>query len=230
MAIGQFCCSVCGSREFKFSEVLWDGLTDEWQICEEERRYIDRQQGEQCIRCGSNLRSIALADGLRNVFSTDKTLSDFVASASSKASILEINEAGTLHSLLMKLPGHVFAEYPRVDMHALPFDAESFDVVVHSDTLEHVKNPVHALQECGRVLKTGGALCFTIPIIVGRMSRSRDGLKPSYHGDPALNASDYLVHTEFGADAWTYIMRAGFSQLRIFAVEYPAAISFVAIR
>ncbi|UIL28707.1 class I SAM-dependent methyltransferase [Rhizobium leguminosarum] len=158
MAIGQFCCSVCGSREFKFSEVLWDGLTDEWQICEEERRYIDRQQGEQCIRCGSNLRSIALADGLRNVFSTDKTLSDFVASASSKASILEINEAGTLHSLLMKLPGHVFAEYPRVDMHALPFDAESFDVVVHSDTLEHVKNPVHALQECGRVLKTGGAL------------------------------------------------------------------------
>lgn len=110
MAIGQFCCSVCGSREFKFSEVLWDGLTDEWQICEEERRYIDRQQGEQCIRCGSNLRSIALADGLRNVFSTDKTLSDFVASASSKASILEINEAGTLHSLLMKLPGHGFTE------------------------------------------------------------------------------------------------------------------------
>jgi SAM-dependent methyltransferase len=230
MDMPKFSCSVCGANEFRFTPVLWDGLVDEWQISKEERHYIDRQQGEQCAACGSNLRSIALADALRNVVSTGDTLTTFLSTpAAARLAVLEINEAGTLHRWLKPLSGHVFAEYPAVDMHALPYDAGSFDIIVHSDTLEHVENPVHALAECRRVLKPGGALCFTVPIIVGRMSRTRDGLKPSYHGDPAKNASDYLVQTEYGADAWTHLIQAGFSQIRIFTVEYPSAIAFAAV-
>ena len=230
MDMSKFSCSVCGGKEFRFTPVLWDSLVDEWQISTEERRYIDRQQGEQCVSCGSNLRSIALASAMKNILSTNDTLSNFLSTAvAAKLAVLEINEAGTLHPWLKPLPRHVFAEYPAVDMHALPYLGGSFDIVVHSDTLEHVENPVHALTECRRVLKPGGALCFTIPIIVGRMSRTRDGLKPSYHGDPAKNASDYLVQTEYGADAWTHLIQAGFSQVRIFTVEYPSAIAFAAI-
>ena len=41
----------------------------------------------------------------------------------------------------------------------------SFDLVVHSDTLEHVPDPLRALQECRRVLRPGGALCFTVPTL-----------------------------------------------------------------
>ncbi|MDP9840707.1 SAM-dependent methyltransferase [Neorhizobium huautlense] len=223
-------CIVCGSKEFRFKAVLWDELVDDWQISSEERHYIDRQQGEQCVSCGSNLRSIALADAVRNVVSSDDMLTGYLSSPPAhELKILEINEAGSLHSWLKPLPGHVFAEYPEVDMHALPYDADCFDIVIHSDTLEHVENPVHALTECRRVLKRGGALCFTVPIIVGRMSRTRCGIKPSYHGDPTKNASDYLVHTEYGADAWTQLVQAGFSQIRIFTVEYPSAIAFAAI-
>lgn len=230
MDVPKFSCSVCGSKELRFTAVLWDELVDEWQISNEERHYIDRQQGEQCVSCGCNLRSIALADAFRNAVSTEGTLTDYLSSPpAKKLEILEINEAGTLHSWLKPLPGHVFAEYPEVDMHALPYASGRFDIVIHSDTLEHVQNPVHALTECRRVLKRGGALCFTVPIIVGRMSRTRDGLKPSYHGDPAKNASDYLVYTEYGADAWTQLVQAGFSQIRIFTVEYPSAIAFAAI-
>src|SRR5208282_3830755 len=42
-------------------------------------------------------------------------------------------------------------------------------LVIHSDTLEHVERPVRALEECRRVLAPGGRVCFTVPIIVGRL-------------------------------------------------------------
>jgi ubiquinone/menaquinone biosynthesis C-methylase UbiE len=102
--------------------------------------------------------------------------------------------------------------------------------VVHSDTLEHVINPIHALMECRRVLKQTGGLCFTVPIIVGRMTRSRSGLPFSHHGNQATSADDYAVRTEFGADAWTYLMEAGFTTVSIHAVAYPAATAFLAFK
>lgn len=104
----------------------------------------------------------------------------------------------------------------------ISYPSGTFDIVIHSDTLEHVPNPVHALSECRRVLKPGGALCFTVPIIVGRMTRDRAGLPKSYHGDPTTATDDLIVRTEFGADAWTYVMEAGFNRVTIHAVGYPA--------
>ena len=194
-----------------------------------EADYIDRQQGEFCIGCGANLRSIALANALRWTFGTDEPLARFCASPeASTFKILELNEAGTLHPFLKKFPGHVFGAYPQVDMHALPYSNGVFDVVVHSDTLEHVPNPIHALGECRRMLAPRGTLCFTIPIIVARLSRGRDGLPNSYHGNAATRANDLVVQTEFGADAWTYPMQAGFSEVHLFSVEYPAALAMAA--
>jgi hypothetical protein len=51
-------------------------------------------------------------------------------------------------------------------------------------------------------------------------------LPQSFHGDPANPRQDYVVHTEFGADAWTYLFEAGFSDISMHAVEYPAALAF----
>ena len=88
--------------------------------------------------------------------------------------------------------------------------------------------PIHALSECRRVLKTGGVLCFTVPTIVGRMSRNRDGLPKSYHGGANAPDQDCSVKTEFGADAWTAVLEAGFSNVSIHAVEYPAGLAYLA--
>jgi YHS domain-containing protein len=38
------------------------------------------------------------------------------------------------------------------------------------------------LTECRRVPRPGGVLCFTVPIVVGRLSRRREGLAKSFHG------------------------------------------------
>ena len=224
-------CSVCGGSEFTLRPILWQGLVDEWQLSPSERAYVDLQQGKYCDGCGANLRSIALSNALLTARQGTGTLSSFVATPqAAEIKLLELNEAGTLSTILRRLPGHVFGAYPEVDMHALPYPSESFDLVVHSDTLEHVPNPLHALGECRRVLSPGGALCFTVPVIIGRMSRSRVGLPKSYHGDPTTAADDFVVQTEFGADAWTYPMRAGFSEVRLYAVEYPAGLAVTAFR
>lgn len=222
-------CSVCGGAAFTHKPVLWPALIEQWQISPAEAAYIDRQQGECCARCGANLRSIALATAIRWAVRTEDDLADFCASPSaSDFKVLELNEAGTLHSLLAQMAGHVFGTYPAIDMHALPFPTGSFDLVIHSDTLEHVANPIHALSECRRVLSPGGALCFTVPTIVGRLSRSRDGLAKSHHGNPDESGDDFIVHTEFGADVWTFPLQAGFSTVHLFSFEYPAAIAMTA--
>jgi SAM-dependent methyltransferase len=222
-------CSICGGDDFRSNAVLWDALANEWQLSPDERAYVDRQQGKACTRCGGNLRSIALSDAIRQSVRTSLALQDFVASTTSASlSLLEINEAGTLGPILQRLALHTLAAYPEVDMHDMPYPDASFDIVVHSDTLEHVSQPIRALSECRRVLRAGGWLCFTVPTIVGRLSRSRAGLRKSFHGSASTGADDYLVHTEFGADMWTFVIKAGFSSLMIHTVSFPDAIAISA--
>jgi SAM-dependent methyltransferase len=222
-------CSVCGEHQYAFNKVLWKSLIDEWQLSPLEVDYIDRQQGQRCGSCGSNLRSIALSNAIRTFLETEALLCDIPKMNMYKdLKILEINEAGMLSPFLKLFPHYVYASYPEVDMHSLPYADGSFDLVIHSDTLEHVSNPIHALTECKRVLKSTGALCFTVPMVVGRLSKSREGLPPSYHGNPAVNATDYIVHTEYGADAWTHLLLAGFTEVTINSVQYPAALALTA--
>lgn len=222
-------CGICGGTSFKKHRVLWEALINEWQISQAETDYIDRQQGETCNLCGANLRSIALANAVRTFLGTNALLQEISTSELGKStSILEINEAGMLTPFLKSFDRYVFGAYPEVDMHAIPYADDIFDLVIHSDTLEHIKNPIHALTECRRVLKPGGALCFTVPVIVGRLSRNRDGLPKSYHGSPGVMQEDFVVHTEFGADTWAYVMEAGFTNISIHSVGYPAAIAFLA--
>lgn len=136
-------------------------------------------------------------------------------SANAGLSVLEINMAGTLANCLKAMPGHRLISYPEYDMTKLNFGSAEYDLVIHSDTLEHVNYPVVAMSECLRVLKQGGRCIFTIPIVVGRFSRSRVGLKNSYHGYACAhrvwsgllgNGDDrriqFMFHLLFGIPCW----------------------------
>lgn len=223
-------CPVCGGSNFSYQEVLWPELVNDWQLSTHEVDYINRQQGLLCTGCGNNLRSMALADAILFAYNYPNTLLNFVDSNLAKSiKILEINEAGGLSSILKRVPNHQLARYPEHDMTRLSFESATFDLVLHSDTLEHVPNPVAGLSECRRVLTNNGRCIFTVPIITGRLTRSRAGLKNSYHGAQNQFGGDYVVHTEFGADMWKFALEAGFTSTRIHSLEYPAALAIEAM-
>lgn len=224
-------CPVCGGKKFAFPEILWPELVAEWQISPQETDYINRQQGLSCVSCGNNLRSMALANAMLRSFNFDGLLKDFVRSEQAKSiSVLEINEAGGLSSTLGGLQNYRFIKYPEYDMTKLNLESDTFDLVVHSDTLEHVPDIISGLSECRRVLKKGGRCIFTVPIIVNRLTRSRKGLKDSFHGRPTEKLQDFMVYFEFGADVWKFPLEAGFNNVLIHALEYPAGLAIEAIK
>jgi SAM-dependent methyltransferase len=224
-------CACCGSKEFVAKKVLWPALVNEWGLSEDETQYVDRQQGLLCAHCGSSLRSMALALAICRCYGHGGTFRQFVTKfRTRRLRVLEVNEAGALTQFLSKLPKHQLVKYPEVDMMRMPYLDRSYDLVVHSDTLEHVPQPVAALAECYRVLAPGGYCAFTIPVIVDRMTRSRAGLPPSYHGDSSQRAADFAVHTEYGSDAWKHLILAGFQECRLMTPEFPSALAFVGAR
>ncbi|MEX2376191.1 MAG: methyltransferase domain-containing protein [Dehalococcoidia bacterium] len=213
-------CSVCGSTSFADAAVLWPELIAEWEISTVEVAYIDRQQGTRCTTCGTSLRGVALAGAfLRHLGS----LGPLTVLAGDDRRILDLNGCAGVSEALARLPGYERRDYPQIDMQAMPFSDGAFDIVMHSDTLEHVADPVRALRECLRVTSGKGAVIFTIPLIVGRLTRSRDGLPRSLHGAPNDSRDDFVVRTEFGADFWAYALLAGASSVTVTSAEFPSA-------
>jgi SAM-dependent methyltransferase len=174
---------------------------------------------------------MALALAICRSYGHSSVFKDFIRQFKNRElRVLELNEVGGLTQFLSELPKHHLAKYPQVDMMRMPYPDCSYDLVVHSDTLEHITNPVSALAECYRVLAPGGYCVFTIPVIVGRLTRSRAGLPQSYHGDSSQRAADFAVQTEYGCDAWQHLILAGFQECRLITPEFPSALAFVGAR
>ena len=106
------------------------------------------------------------------------------------------------------------------DLTRLTFGDSAFDVVISSDVMEHVSDPVAGFREVHRVLKRGGCYVFTLPIrvpmkkeTVTRAVIKPDGtvehiLEPYYHKD-GLNGKS-LVYTDFGQDIFDLLGEIGF--------------------
>lgn len=222
-------CSICGGGSFIRFPVLTPPLIEEWGLAPDEVLTIERQQGLTCDGCGANLRACALADAIRRVFGSDLTLAQYARTeAAARWRILDVNGVPGVSDALCRLPFYRRGDFPRLDLQALAYPDGVFDLVLHSDTLEHIADPLRALTECRRVLAVDGALCFTVPILVGRLTRDRTDLPPSYHGVPGTRHEDFRVHTEFGADAWTLPLRAGFGAVELNHIAFPTALALTA--
>ena len=225
-----FYCFVCGGTSFEYHKIIWKELARDWQLSPFELEYINLQQGKKCSHCHSNMRSNVLAHALIEALASKSqslhqlTLNEY--HLTQEVSILEVNAAGTLGQYLEKFAKRCQVEYPEYNMHGLDIIAKKFDIVIHSDTLEHVPNPVHALSQCKDILRDGGSLIYTVPVIVGRMSRDRTGLSDSSHSK--VSRLDYRVATEFGADFWRFPLDAGFSNIQIHTIDFPVAVSITA--
>jgi SAM-dependent methyltransferase len=107
-------------------------------------------------------------------------------------------------------PGESFEGTRCENLEAQTFAAESFDLVITQDVMEHIFHPQKAHQEIYRTLRPGGYHIHTAPIykdLVVTEQRARleqDGqithlAEPEYHGNP-ISGEGSLVTFHYGYD------------------------------
>ena len=78
-----------------------------------------------------------------------------------KAKLMNLEVSQQLIEIAQKrYPQETFRQ---TDLHNMPFETESQDVVVSLETLEHVPDPLHFLLEVHRILKVGGKCILSAP-------------------------------------------------------------------
>ncbi|MEX1003131.1 MAG: class I SAM-dependent methyltransferase [Crocinitomicaceae bacterium] len=79
----------------------------------------------------------------------------------------------------------------------LPIKSDSMDIVIASNTLEHLPDTDGFLNECHRILKSGGSIIITVPFLI------------PLHQEPF----DFLRFTEYQLE---YLLKkSGFSEIKI---------------
>jgi SAM-dependent methyltransferase len=185
----------------------------------------DSDESQICIWCRANLRYELLADYLRQL---DLPSLD----------VLELDPGSPLRGILSRARTHIRSFYrPDVvvgsvgadgavcqDITRLSYADASLDLIVSSDVLEHVPDAHAALRESARVLRSGGAHIFTVPVRANTQRRAtvENGeivhLKaPEYHLDP-LDPAGILAFWDFGLDLPAYFATEA---LRIGAARGP---------
>lgn len=214
-------CAVCGQRALMLRRPrsIPRKLIAMWGLTPRLAEALIRKETLRCSRCGAKLRARRLAEVLVELGPRDRgfrSVRDWVASPEVQAlRVAEINKVDGLHQELLKLPHLRYSEFeaqPSVaseDLTRLSYDDESFDIVITSESLEHVPDLAAALGEIRRVLKPGGVHVFTIPLLPSverTFSRARLGAKgeievlvPPLIHHPGGDAG-WVVFTEFGMD------------------------------
>jgi SAM-dependent methyltransferase len=121
------------------------------------------------------------------------------------------------------------------NLERLTFADATFDIVITSDVMEHVRLADRAHEEIRRVLKPNGVYLFTVPVFVGFPNRLKHTalrvqlvdpddprkdvplLEAEYHGDANSPGNRTLVYRNFGLDLDQSLQELGFD------VQYTSA-------
>jgi SAM-dependent methyltransferase len=186
-------------------------------------RLRNEETGVRCIGCGASAVHRALAQALR------RHVRDLAG-----CDCCELSARGPWAALLSRRARSValseyFADLPSgaqrdgvrcEDVQRLSYADASFDLVTHTEVLEHVPDDAAALAQLHRVLRPGGLLLFTVPLHGGKtLERARfragviEHIEPAvYHGDPARGGSPVLAFRDYGDDIVARLRAAGFAE------------------
>jgi SAM-dependent methyltransferase len=136
----------------------------ECPCCQRRFRKFARFYGDhvQCPGCGSLMRHRALQLLLHDELHVEGTVRDFLHVAPNSVGMRRVMES-------MPFGRYVALDLdsPLADVHAdvtdLPFEDDSFDLIVCLHVLEHVQDDRKALAEFHRVLRPGGKAMLQVP-------------------------------------------------------------------
>jgi SAM-dependent methyltransferase len=233
-------CVVCG----RFRPMLYRRrrierrLEELWGLTPRLGDALARKETGGCTHCGAKLRGRRMAQVVLNLYPVGippgpaPSLADWVQHAEIEPlRVAEINWIDGLHDQLRHLPRFASSDYrpgaapgDRVDgvrsedLTRLTYPDACFDLLLTSETLEHIPDLAAALREIRRVLAPGGRHIFTVPLLpqtaqtfaraIARPDGTIEDLAPriAHPGGDSGN----LVFTEFGADLPELMRRAGF--------------------
>jgi SAM-dependent methyltransferase len=211
-------------------------LVELWGISPRLARAFARKESWSCSHCGANLRAKRIAQVLLALYPIGSAPARFLAlwveqPETRKLRVAEINVIDGLHSYLRALPLFSGSDYKgeegsasadasqrSEDLTRLTYPDNSFDLIVTSETLEHVPDLQAALREIRRVLVPGGQHVFTVPVLPATQqtfARSMvlpDGTIEDRAPRICHPGGDwgYPVFTEFGTDLPAVLSKTGF--------------------
>jgi len=182
------------------------------------------EAGLRCARCAAGAVQISLGWALRT------QVADLGA-----RDVYELSSRGPLvahltrHARRLQLseyfdgiaPGSEHHGVRCEDVQALSFADSSFDLITHTEVLEHVPDDHRAFAELYRVLRPGGLMLFTVPYhpewpqTLERARVAADGgiehlQPPAYHDDLLRGQGRVLAWRDYGADLPDRLAAVGF--------------------
>lgn len=189
-------------------------------------RLVRDETGVRCVRCGASPVHLAVGHALRRL--VPRLDASEVCELSARGALAQYlarhARSVTLSEYLPGVPSGAMRDGVRCeDVQCLSYADASFDLVTHTEVLEHVADDARAFAELRRVLRPGGLMLFTVPLHEG-LTRERARLHngeiehlqaPAYHGDPLRGGAAILAFRDYGTDIVARLFDAGFAEARI---------------
>jgi SAM-dependent methyltransferase len=187
----------------------------------------DDEVGVRCIRCGASAVHLSIGFALAaRVESLDRLDAYELSARGPLVDFLRRNCRSLAVSEYFAdvSPGSMRDGVRCEDVQRLTFADTSFDLITHTEVMEHVPDDSRAFRELHRVLRPNGWLVFTVPLTdhdaTVERARLRDGtiehvLPPMFHTDPLRGGDSILVFRDYGADVAQRLSAAGFSDIEI---------------
>jgi len=176
----------------------------------------------RCVACGSSPRNRAMLLMLDKHRPNWPSLSIHESSPSVGGASARLRSACSQYVASQYFPNEPFGVpikgFRNEDLESQTFAAETFDIVVTQDVLEHVYNPALVFAEIARTLKPGGAHIFSVPLVNKHQpsqvwaTRNSDGSahflhEPDFHGNP-VDPRGSPVTMHWGYDIVDFIQQA----------------------
>jgi len=193
------------------------------------------REGYQCEKCRASLRYRGQAESILNTYKNYQGLN--------LTELVNVTQFNTMHIYEPGVIGpfrELFKDFENYhnsfywddvnygeekdgvvcqSLEALTYNDDSFDLILSSDIMEHVRRPWIAFAEIYRVLKPAGYHIFTIPVHLPMRAKTNYRVdtttdedifleQPHYHGNGIGGRS--LVYTDFGKDITDHLQEIGF--------------------